>query len=111
MSTDQFQALGLVPDVTRPLAELGYEEPPPIQAAAIPVLLTGRDALGQAATGTGKTAAFALPLVQRLSEERRGDGPFGLILVPTRELAMQVSEAVHRYGRPVGARVVPIYGG
>jgi len=94
------------------LAELGYEEATPIQRDAIPPLLAGRDLLGQAATGTGKTAAFALPLLQRIFAEKRGDGaPALLVLVPTRELAMQVAEALHRYGRKLGARVLPIYGG
>lgn len=96
------------------LAELGYEEPTPIQVAAIPPLLAGRDVAGRAATGTGKTAAFALPALQRWNdrpESRDGDGPAVIVLVPTRELAMQVSEAFHRYGRGLGARVLPIYGG
>jgi ATP-dependent RNA helicase DeaD len=91
---------------------LGYEEPTPIQRDAIPPLLAGRDLLGQAATGTGKTAAFALPLLQRLfADKRTSEGPALLVLVPTRELAMQVAEALHRYGRKLGARVLPIYGG
>ncbi|HEY6533779.1 MAG TPA: DEAD/DEAH box helicase [Acidimicrobiales bacterium] len=109
--TTSFSDLGLRSGLTDALAALGYEEPTPIQAAAIPALLTGRDVLGQAATGTGKTAAFALPLLERLAPGDRGTGPTALVLVPTRELAMQVSEAIHRYGRPVGARVLPIYGG
>jgi ATP-dependent RNA helicase DeaD len=107
-----FAVLGLDPSLTDALTELGYEEPTPIQREAIPPLLEGRDLVGQAGTGTGKTAAFALPLLQRLSA-RAPDRPrpSALILVPTRELAMQVAEAVHRYGRPVGATVLPIYGG
>jgi ATP-dependent RNA helicase DeaD len=106
-----FADLDLRAELIGALASLGYEEPTPIQQAAIPVLLEGRDVLGQAATGTGKTAAFALPILQRLKAEGRGPEPVALILVPTRELAMQVSEALHRYGRSVGVRVVPIYGG
>ena len=90
---------------------LGYEEPTPIQAEAIPPLLEGRDLLGEAATGTGKTAAFALPLLQRISAGGERGVPRALVLVPTRELAMQVSEAIHRYGRGLGARVVPVFGG
>ncbi|MBJ7457362.1 MAG: DEAD/DEAH box helicase, partial [Thermoleophilia bacterium] len=93
------------------LAVLGYEEPTPIQAETIPPLLAGRDLLGEAATGTGKTAAFALPLLQRISGEGERGVPRALVLVPTRELAMQVSEAIHRYGRGLGARVVPVFGG
>jgi ATP-dependent RNA helicase DeaD len=106
-----FAELGLRPELLDTLATLGYEEPTPIQATAIPVLLQGHDMLGQAATGTGKTAAFALPILQRLPALERGQEPMALILVPTRELAMQVSEALHHYGRQLGVRVVPIYGG
>lgn len=109
--TTGFADLGLRPELLRGLSQLGYEEPTPIQREAIPPLLQGRDVLGQAATGTGKTAAFALPLVQRVSRRDGGAQPIALVLVPTRELAVQVSEAMHRYGREVGARVVPIYGG
>jgi ATP-dependent RNA helicase DeaD len=93
------------------LSALGYEEPTPIQQQAIPLLIGGRDVLGQAATGTGKTAAFALPIIQRLPRGRMERDPAALVLVPTRELAMQVSEAVHKYGRGLGVRVLPIYGG
>jgi ATP-dependent RNA helicase DeaD len=106
-----FADLALRPELLGALAALGYEEPTPIQREAIPPLVEGRDLLGQAATGTGKTAAFALPLLQRLPAGERGAEPAALVLVPTRELAMQVSEAVHRYGRGLGARVLPIYGG
>ena len=105
-----FDDLGLRPELLRALTALGYEEPTPIQQEAIPPLVEGRDLLGQAATGTGKTAAFALPVLQRLPE-KRGSAPAALVLVPTRELAVQVSEALHRYGRELGARVVPVYGG
>ncbi len=106
-----FADLGLRPELLDVLAGLGYEEPTPIQREAIPPLIEGRDLLGQAATGTGKTAAFALPLLQRLATGTRSKRPTALVLVPTRELAIQVSEAVHRYGRDLGARVLPIYGG
>ncbi|MEU1886852.1 DEAD/DEAH box helicase [Micromonospora sp. WMMD987] len=106
-----FVDLGLRAELLGALAALGYEEPTPIQREAIPLLLAGRDLLGQAATGTGKTAAFALPLLQRMPEDRSGGDPVSLVLVPTRELAVQVSEAFHRYGKDLGARVLPIYGG
>jgi ATP-dependent RNA helicase DeaD len=106
-----FGRFGLRDELLAALSELGYEEPTPIQREAVPPLLAGRDLLGQAATGTGKTAAFALPLLQRLEHDRRDDAPMALVLVPTRELAMQVSQAIHRYGRQLGARVLPIYGG
>ena len=106
-----FAALGLSEALIGALTALGYEEPTPIQREAIPALLEGRDLLGQAATGTGKTAAFALPLVQRIAAMAPRQGTAGLILVPTRELAMQVAEAVHRYGKAHGITVLPIYGG
>ena len=132
--TSAFTELGLDPRITATLTTLGYEEPTPIQSAAIPVLLAGRDVLGQAATGTGKTAAFTLPLIQRAAlgagvvggvvegaatDDGADDaamdferhGPAVLILVPTRELAMQVGEAVHKYGKGLGVRAVPVYGG
>jgi ATP-dependent RNA helicase DeaD len=108
---DGFAALGLDERLIAALASLGYEEPTAIQREAIPPLLEGRDVLGQAATGTGKTAAFALPLLHRLGIVDGERTVRGLILVPTRELAMQVAEAVHKYGRGLGVRVVPIYGG
>ena len=106
-----FASLGLDPKIVDALTALGYEEPTPIQRETIPPLIEGRDLLGQAATGTGKTAAFALPLLQRIINEGKGDTPVGVILVPTRELAMQVAEAVHRYGKALGVRVLPVYGG
>jgi ATP-dependent RNA helicase DeaD len=107
-----FLSLGLRPELLAALAGLGYEEPTPVQREAIPPLLAGRDLLGQAATGTGKTAAFALPMLQRIADEpgaRRR--PAGLVLVPTRELAMQVAEALHKYGKGLRLTVVPLYGG
>jgi ATP-dependent RNA helicase DeaD len=106
-----FRALGLSAELAAAVSALGYEEPTDIQREAIPPLLAGKDVLGQAATGTGKTAAFALPLLQRIGPSEDERAVRGLILVPTRELAMQVAEAVHRYGRPLGTRVLPIYGG
>jgi ATP-dependent RNA helicase DeaD len=107
-----FATLGLAAKLLAAVTALGYEEPTPIQREAIPLLLAGRDLLGQAATGTGKTAAFALPMIQRVVENRgSAKSVAGLVLVPTRELAMQVSEAVHRYGRAFGLHVVPVYGG
>jgi ATP-dependent RNA helicase DeaD len=106
-----FEDLGLRPELLATLSALGYEEPTPIQQEAIPPLVEGRDLLGQAATGTGKTAAFALPILQRLQPHRRAKHPAALVLVPTRELAVQVSEALHRYGRELGSRVLPVYGG
>ncbi len=107
-----FSALGLDVRVTDALAALGYEEPTPVQLATIPPLMAGRDVLAQAATGTGKTAAFALPLLHRVFPDAKpNERTAALILTPTRELAMQVAEAVHRYGKPLGVQVLAIYGG
>jgi ATP-dependent RNA helicase DeaD len=107
-----FASLGLAAPLVATLNTLGYEEPTPIQCEAIPLLLSGRDLLAQAATGTGKTAAFALPMIQRLVEDEAGHRQMrGLVLVPTRELAMQLSEAIHKYARGTGIQVVPLYGG
>ena len=105
-----FAALGLEAALLITLDTLGYEEPTPIQREAIPLLLAGRDLLGQAATGTGKTAAFTLPLLQRIAHSARRC-PSVLILVPTRELAIQVGEAVTRYGKELKISVLPVYGG
>jgi ATP-dependent RNA helicase DeaD len=104
-----FAELDLRPELLAALDSLGYEEPTPIQAEAIPALLAGHDVVGQAATGTGKTAAFALPLLQGIVPG--GAAPQALVLVPTRELAIQVAEATHRYGHSLGARVLAVYGG
>src|SRR6056297_239932 len=104
-----FAALGLRPELLAALDALGYEEPTPIQRETIPLLLTGQDLLGQAATGTGKTAAFALPALQMVDASRRV--PQVLVLVPTRELAVQVSEAMFKYGSELGIKVVPVFGG
>src|SRR4030081_946463 len=106
-----FADLTLAPELCRALSRLGYEAPPPIQRAAIPPLLEGRDLVGQAATGTGKTAAFALPILQRILAEAGRAEPLALVLVPTRELAVQVSAAMRSYGRDMGARVLAVYGG
>ena len=107
-----FAGLGVDAGLLATLAELGYEEPTAIQREAIPPLLERRDILAEAPTGTGKTAAFALPAIQRLATLDGRDGPpRALVLVPTRELAMQVAEAMHRYGKAFGTRVLPVYGG
>ena len=109
---DGFAALGVSEPLLKTLADLGYEEPTPIQREAIPLLLAGRDVLAQAPTGTGKTAAFALPILAALVPGRpTGGPPSALVIVPTRELAMQVAEAFQSYGRALGLRVVPVYGG
>ncbi len=104
-----FESLGLRPELVQAVTERGYEQATPIQAGAIPALLEGHDVLGQAQTGTGKTAAFALPMLQNLDLSL--PGVQGLILAPTRELAVQVSETIYRYGMHLNVRVLPIYGG
>jgi ATP-dependent RNA helicase DeaD len=106
-----FADLTLAPELCHVLSGLGYEEPTPIQLAAIPPLLEGRDLVGQAATGTGKTAAFALPILQRILTEGGRAEPLALVLVPTRELAVQVCQAMRSYGHDMSARVLAVYGG
>lgn len=108
--TTTFADLGLRVETLDALNTLGYEEPTPIQRESIPPVMAGRDLLGQAATGTGKTAAFALPILERIVPEAAAE-PIALVLVPTRELAVQVSEAIYKYGRELDAHVLPIYGG
>jgi len=105
-----FSALALDANVVRALTEVGYETPSPIQAATIPALLEGRDVIGQAQTGTGKTAAFALPVLSRI--DLKPGKPQALVLAPTRELAIQVAEAFQKYATYLpGFQVLPIYGG
>ena len=105
-----FAALGLHPNILAALTAVGYEEPSPIQAQAIPVILEGHDMIGQAQTGTGKTAAFALPLLSKIDPSKRE--PQVLILAPTRELALQVATAFESYSKQMpGVNVVAIYGG
>jgi ATP-dependent RNA helicase DeaD len=114
-----FAQCGLHPLLVAAVTALGYEEPTPVQLATIPILLSGSDLIAQAATGTGKTAAFALPVIHRLLEseaklpaKRSFRRPTrAVVLVPTRELAMQLAEAVHKYARGSNVSVVPLYGG
>ena len=116
MSEDQdnthgFNTLGLAERLVKTLDEIGYETPSPIQAAIIPRILEGRDVIGQAQTGTGKTAAFALPLLSKI-DLARTKKPQALVLTPTRELAIQVAEAFQKYAAKLaGFHVIPIYGG
>src|ERR1700741_4940815 len=108
-----FDSLGLAPELLRAVAAEGYEIPTPIQAQAIPHVLAGRDLLGCAQTGTGKTAAFALPVLQRLAGTPRSGAARipALILCPTRELASQISDSVNVYGRHLGLRHTVVFGG
>src|ERR671937_1010462 len=106
--TKTFEELGLSAQLTKALAENGFKAPFPIQEAAIPLILQGKDVVGQAHTGTGKTAAFGLPILARI----KPDGPIqALILTPTRELAVQVTSEISRLARHTGIRSVSIYGG
>jgi ATP-dependent RNA helicase DeaD len=106
---DSFVALGLSPGTLEVITELGFEIPTPVQKETIPPLLAGRDVIAQAPTGTGKTAAYGLPIVERLDDTRLE--PQALVLVPTRELAIQVAEALHALGRHRQVVTLPIYGG
>ena len=111
-----FNGLGLSPELLRAVADQGYETPTPVQSAAIPLVLEGRDLLAGAQTGTGKTAAFVLPIIHRLHETRRDAGAARhqvrvLVVVPTRELAIQVEESVRTYGAHRPIRSATVYGG
>ena len=110
-----FVSLGLSPSLANPLVRLGYTTPTPVQLKSIPIVLTGRDLLAKAQTGTGKTAAFGLPMIDRLlvrgGVAARTRKPRGLVLVPTRELALQVHKALSTYGVPANLRVTAIFGG
>ncbi len=107
MTTD-FSSLNLREEILQAIAELGYTEPTPIQAGMIPLMLTGADVIGQAQTGTGKTAAFALPILHNFTPQKN---PQALILAPTRELALQVANSITEYGKGMRVRVLAVYGG
>ena len=107
--TNEFDTLNLRPELVQAVAELGYTQPTPVQSQIIPLMLAGQDVLAQSQTGTGKTAAFALPILQTLVPGQRQVQ--ALIVTPTRELAMQVADAVYIYGRQMDARVLAVYGG
>ena len=110
MSDTTFAELGLSESILRTLTALGYEAPTPIQERTIPLLLAGKNLIGQAQTGTGKTAAFALPILQRIDPQ--SNDTQALVLTPTRELAVQVAEALHSYSKDMGnISVLPVYGG
>src|ERR1700739_22856 len=105
-----FDNLGLSPELLSALADKSYAQPTPIQAQAIPAVLSGRDVLAGAQTGTGKTAAFVLPVLQKLGQATGRAAP-ALVLTPTRELAAQVAESARAYGKYVGLRTVVVFGG
>ncbi len=105
-----FDSLGLSAPILQSVQDVGYETPSPIQAQCIPLLLAGKDLIGQAQTGTGKTAAFALPLLSRINTS--ANKPQILVLAPTRELAIQVAEAFQTYAHHLkNFHVLPVYGG
>ena len=109
-----FESLGLSAELLRAVGEQGYTTPTPIQRQAIPVVLAGRDVMAAAQTGTGKTAGFTLPLLQRLAENPlpRGHRPIrALVLAPTRELAAQVGESIETYGQHLPLRSAVVFGG
>ena len=109
MTTPAFDQFGLCAELVQTAAELGFTAPTPIQQAVIPPIVAGRDVIGQAQTGTGKTAAYGLPLLHRL--DRQQHGVQALVLAPTRELAIQVAAALQQYGRGLGTNVLALYGG
>src|SRR5664280_2425926 len=110
MTPKAFSELGISPEVLKAIDKLGFEQAAPIQAEAIPILLQGKDVVGQSQTGSGKTAAFAVPAIEKVEVDRRV--PQVLILCPTRELAVQVSEDVHKLAMfKRGLHALPIYGG
>ena len=109
-ASNGFDALGLPDDVLKAIRKVGFEEPSPIQAQTIPLLMEGRDVVGLAQTGTGKTAAFALPVLSQI--DRKARHPQALVLAPTRELALQVSDSFQSFADHLGGiSVLPIYGG
>ena len=103
-----FEEFNLSKETMKSVSELGFEEPTPIQVSTIPLIMDGRDIVGQAQTGTGKTAAFGIPIVEKC---RKGRKPFAIILEPTRELAVQVSQELHKIGKFKKIEVLPVYGG
>jgi ATP-dependent RNA helicase DeaD len=106
--TTEFSSLNLRDELMQAITELGYTQPTPIQASMIPLMLSGADVIGQAQTGTGKTAAFTLPILHNFQQQRHVQA---LVLAPTRELALQVSKSVSEYGRHLDVRVLAVYGG
>src|SRR3989337_679877 len=105
----KFTDLGLSKEALQAVSSMGFEEPTPIQAKTIPILLKGKDAIGQAQTGTGKTAAYGIPIVEKI--DPRNFMVQAIILTPTRELAIQVAEEMNKIGRVRQNQAVPIYGG
>ena len=106
---DTFMELGLVPEIMKAIKDMGFEEPTPIQKASIPAATAGKDLIGQAQTGTGKTAAFGIPILERIDLKR--PGPQAVVLSPTRELAIQSAEEINKLAQYLPIHALPIYGG
>ena len=106
---DTFTELGVKPEILKAVEDMGFEEPTPIQKAAIPTALTGKDLIGQAQTGTGKTAAFGIPILERIDISEKG--PQAVVLSPTRELAIQSAEEINHLAQYLPIHALPIYGG
>lgn len=104
----KFEDFSLSKETLKSISEIGFEEPTPIQVSTIPLILRGIDIVGQAQTGTGKTAAFGIPITEKC---QRGRNPFALILEPTRELAVQVAQEISMIGKHKNISVLPVYGG
>ncbi len=112
METVKFDELDLCPEILRGVKEMGFEEASPIQTKAIPIAMTGCDVIGQAQTGTGKTAAFGIPVLEKIRLNKDVKHPQALILCPTRELAIQAAEEIRNLAKYMhGIKVLPIYGG
>lgn len=103
-----FEDFNLSKETIKSISEIGFEEPTPIQVSTIPLIMGGHDIIGQAQTGTGKTAAFGIPIVEKC---QNGRNPFAIVLEPTRELAVQVAQEIHKIGRYKKISVLPVYGG
>ena len=106
---DTFKELGLLPEIMKAIEDMGFEEPTPIQKASIPIAMAGGDFIGQAQTGTGKTAAFGIPLLERIDSSK--PSPQAVVLSPTRELAIQSAEEINRLAQYLPFQALPIYGG
>lgn len=106
---DTFKELGLVPEIMKAIEDMGFEEPTPIQKASIPAAMEGKDLIGQAQTGTGKTAAFGIPILEKIDTTEKG--PQAIVLSPTRELAIQSAEEMNRLAQYLPIHALPIYGG
>jgi len=109
--TNDFSQLNLHPDLVQAVVDLGYKTPTDVQSQVIPLMLAGKDVLAQSQTGSGKTAAFALPILQSFIDDSNSGKIKTLVLAPTRELAIQVADTISQYGRHIKVQVMAVYGG